>query len=160
MAIKYIPDQRFLVTSTLLLAGRQWRRLAQRVLAEHDISEARAAALLWVRRLGGGVRQVTLASYVGIQGTSIVRLLDELSGIGLIERRHDPGDRRANSVWLTEAGEQLAGRIEVALANLRSEVLGDVSDSDVEATLRLFDALNRATTAHEPSSPIAREISV
>jgi len=138
---------RFLLTSTLLQAGRQWRGLAHNMLAAHDISEARAAALIWVRRLGGGVRQVTLASYVGIQGTSIVRLLDELSSIGLIKRRHDPEDRRANSIWLTEAGELLAERIEAALAELRDEVLGNVSDAEVKAALRVFEAINRAAMA-------------
>lgn len=136
---------RFLLTSTLLLAGRQWRRLAQQVLAAHDISEARAAALLWVRRLGGGARQVTLAGYVGIKGTSIVRLLDELGMIGLTERRDDPDDRRANLIWLTPTGEQLAERIEAALSELRDRILGEISNADVDATLRVFAALDRAT---------------
>ncbi|WP_454685362.1 MarR family winged helix-turn-helix transcriptional regulator [Ancylobacter moscoviensis] len=139
---------RFLLTSTLLLAGRQWRRHCERVLAEHEISEARATALLWVGRLGGGVRQVTLAAYVGVQGASIVRVLDELSAIGLIERRDDPDDRRVNGIWLTEAGEKLAERIETALSDLRNSLLADVSDADIEATLRVFAALDRA----EPSS--------
>ncbi|WP_454634868.1 MarR family winged helix-turn-helix transcriptional regulator [Bradyrhizobium cenepequi] len=136
-------NPRFLLTSTLLLAGRQWRRLAQQVLAAQDISEARAATLLWLRRLGGGVRQVTLAGYVGIKGTSIVRLLDELGAVGLIERRDDPDDRRANLVWLTNSGEQLADRIEAALSELRDRVFEDVPDADVDATLRVFKALDR-----------------
>jgi MarR family transcriptional regulator for hemolysin len=132
------------LTTTLLLAGRQWRRLAQEVLAAEDISEARAAALLWVRRLGGGVRQVTLAHYVGIEVQSIVRLLDNLSSLGLLERRDDPGDRRANAIWLTAEGERLADRIESALTELRIAVLGHLSDDDVAATLRVFEALDRA----------------
>ncbi|MBR1040605.1 winged helix-turn-helix transcriptional regulator [Bradyrhizobium viridifuturi] len=138
-------NARFRLTSSLLLAGRQWRRLAQQVLAAHDISEARAAALIWVGRLGGGVRQVVLAGYVGIRGTSVVRLLDELGTIGLIERRPDPDDRRANLIWLTPAGEELAEQIEAALSELRERVLGDVTDADVEAALRIFAALDRAS---------------
>jgi MarR family transcriptional regulator for hemolysin len=134
---------RFCLTSTLLQAGRQWRRLAQRVLVTHQISEARASVLLWVRRLGG-VRQVTLASYVGIQGTSLVRLLDELSTLNLIERRNDREDRRVNLIWLTPAGEELAVAIERSLSELREQVLSDVSDADVEATLRVFRAIDRA----------------
>ncbi len=137
-------DPRFLLTSALLQSGRQWRRLAQQVLTEHDISEARAAALLWVGRLGGGVRQVTLAACVGIEGTSIVRLLDQLSALGLLERRDDPEDRRANLIWLTKAGEKLAERIEHSLMELRNRILCDVSDSDVEAALRVMEALDRA----------------
>jgi MarR family transcriptional regulator for hemolysin len=89
------------------------------------------------------VRQVTLAGYVGIKGTSIVRLLDELGAVGLIERRDDPDDRRANLVWLTNSGEQLADRIEAALSELRDRVFEDVPDADVDATLRVFKALDR-----------------
>lgn len=144
LVVDNIENPRFRLTSSLLLAGRQWRRLAQQVLAAHDISEARAATLIWVRRLGGGVRQVILAGYVGIRGTSVVRLLDELGAIGLIERRPDPDDRRANLIWLTPAGEQLAEQIEAALSNLRERVLGDISDADVEAALRVFAVLDHA----------------
>lgn len=132
------------LTSSLLLAGRQWRRLAQQVLAKYNISEPRAATLIWVRRLGGGVRQVILAGYVGIRGTSVVRLLDELGAINLIERRPDPDDRRANLIWLTPAGEQVAERIEAALSELRERVLGKISDADVEAALRIFAVLDQA----------------
>jgi MarR family transcriptional regulator, transcriptional regulator for hemolysin len=139
-------DPRFTLTASLLQAGRQWRRLAQQVLAEHDISEARAATLIWAGRLGGGVRQVTLAACVGIECTSLVRLLDQLSALGLLERRGDPGDRRANSIWLSEAGEELAARIEQALTELRGRVLGDVSDADLHATLRVLGAIDRAAT--------------
>jgi len=139
-----LQTPRFLLTSALLQAGRHWRRLAEKVLAAHDISEARSATLLWVHRLGGGVRQVVLAAHVGVEKTSIVRLLDELAAIGLIERRDDPNDRRANCIWLTEAGERLAEQIEAELIGLRNAVLADVSDADVEAALRVFGALERA----------------
>ena len=139
-----MEDPRLILTSTLLQAGRHWRRLAGQVLAAHDISEARAATMIWIRRLGGGVRQVTLAAYVGIEGTSIVRSIDELSTLGLVERRNDPEDRRANTVWLTEAGEMLAERIEQEVAELRNTVLSDINEADIEATLRVFKALDQA----------------
>src|SRR4051812_14833445 len=126
-------------------AGRQWRRLAQEALDAHGISEARAAPLVWVSRMGGGVRQVELASRVGIEGTSLVRLLDQLSAAGLVERRDDPGDRRAKTIWLTDEGERLAEQIEQVLAELRGRVLSGVSQSDVEATLRVFRAIDCAS---------------
>ncbi|MGE4335726.1 MAG: MarR family winged helix-turn-helix transcriptional regulator [Pigmentiphaga sp.] len=134
------------LTSGLLQAGRQWRRLAEAALAADDISEACASPLVWLRRLGGGVRQVTLAAHVGIEGTSLVRLLDQLCEAGLVVRRDDPEDRRAKTLWLTEAGEQLAQRIERAIAKLRFRVFAEVSDADVEATLRVLEAIELAHT--------------
>jgi len=132
------------LTSGLLQAGRQWRRLAEAALAADDISEACASPLVWLRRLGGGVRQVTLAAHVGIEGTSLVRLLDQLCDAGLVVRRDDPEDRRAKTLWLTQAGEQLAERIERAITRLRSRILDEVSDADIEATLRVLDTIERA----------------
>jgi MarR family transcriptional regulator for hemolysin len=143
------------LTSNLLLAGRQWRKLCEAALAKHDISEARAAALVWVHRLGGGVRQVTLANHIGIDGTSLVRLLDQLSAADLVVRRDDPSDRRANTIWLTAEGERLAGRIERILTELRDHVLRDVSPAEVAAALKVLDAINRASGAeqYEPQRP-------
>ncbi|MFG1210492.1 MarR family winged helix-turn-helix transcriptional regulator [Xanthobacter flavus] len=132
------------LTSGLLQAGRQWRRLAEAALAADDISEACASPLVWLRRLGGGVRQVTLAAHVGIEGTSLVRLLDQLCDAGLVVRRDDPEDRRAKTLWHTETGEQLAARTERTIARLRSRILDEVSDADVEATLRVLDTIERA----------------
>ncbi|MEP9370473.1 MarR family transcriptional regulator [Xanthobacter sp. VNH20] len=134
------------LTSGLLQAGRQWRRLAEAALAADDISEACASPLVWLRRLGGGVRQVTLAAHVGIEGTSLVRLLDQLCDAGLVVRRDDPEDRRAKTLWLTAEGEQLAERIERAIARLRSRIFAEISEADVEATLRVLDAIELAHT--------------
>ncbi|WP_131113856.1 MarR family winged helix-turn-helix transcriptional regulator [Lichenihabitans psoromatis] len=135
---------RHAVLSTLVQASRKWRKLAQQALAAHDISQARAAALVWVHRLGGGVRQIVLASYVGIEGTSLVRLLDELSAAGLLIRRDDLGDRRAKTIWLTPDGETLARRVENVLADLRDGVLSEIDPSDIDATLRVFRAIDLA----------------
>lgn len=132
------------LTAQLLLAGRQWRRLAERELVALGISEACAAPLLWTSRLGGGVRQVTLAGHVGIEGPSLVRLLDQLANSGLVERRDDPTDRRAKTIWLTPPGEALAARIEDILVELRGRVLSGVSRADLEAALRVLMAFDDA----------------
>ena len=99
---------------------------------------------MWVHRLGGGVRQVVLATYVGIEGTSLVRLLDELSSVGLVIRKDDPSDRRAKTIWLTEEGERLAEQVETVLRDLRDRVLEDVDIADIDATLRVCDAIERS----------------
>lgn len=140
-----IEPLRRLLTAQLLQAGRQWRRIAENELEKLDISEACAAPLLWTGRLGGGVRQVTLASYVGIEGPSLVRLLDQLAAADLIVRKDDPTDRRAKTIWLTAKGEKLSARIEELLVDLRGRVLADVGKADLEATLRVLKAFDEAS---------------
>ena len=142
-----MPDTaslRFAVTSALLKAGRNWRRVASAAIGHHGISEACALPLITVRRLGDGVRQVTVADEIGLEGPSLVRLLDQLCAGGLIERRDDPNDRRAKCLWLTRAGREVVEEMERELTALRVRVFRDVSDEDLAAVARVFDAIDAA----------------
>lgn len=132
------------LTRNLILAGRQWRRMARHVAAKHGVSEAASAPLLWIDRLGENVRQNTLADAVGIEGASLVRLLDELQASGFITRVPDPSDRRANAVNLTVSGRAIVAEVNEALMVLRSDVFGNIPHKDVEAALRIFAAIDRA----------------
>src|SRR5437879_8523257 len=53
--------------------------------------------------------QVDLADVLELQPISLVRLLDRLVQHGLLERRHDPRDRRANRLFFTASGRRLVG---------------------------------------------------
>ncbi|GAB3625889.1 MarR family transcriptional regulator [Pandoraea terrae] len=139
-----IDSLRFMFTSHLLLAGKQWRQISQAAVTEYGISAASAGPLLFIRRLGEGVRQITLAEYVGLEGASLVRLLDQLSAAGLVRREVDASDRRANSLRLTEAGNALAEKLEAELSQLRAKVFEGISVQDFEAVMRVFDAISAA----------------
>ena len=128
-------------THSLLLAGRQWRRLANAAAETHGISEAKALPLVLIGRMAGEPRQTALAEAVGIEGPSLVRLLDQLCAAGLVLRREDATDRRAKVLSLTPAGRTLVARIEADLDRLREEVFGAVSPADLEAGLKLFRAV-------------------
>ncbi len=134
------------MTRNLLLAGRQWRKLARHVAAQHGVSEAASAPLMWIERLGTDVRQNALADAVGIEGASLVRLLDELQASGLITRVPDPADRRANAVNLTEAGWATVREVAEAQTALRLEVFANIPRKDIEATMRVFAAIHNAAT--------------
>ncbi|SCB42137.1 MarR family winged helix-turn-helix transcriptional regulator [Rhizobium multihospitium] len=127
-------------TANLLTTGRQWRRVVDIALSSHGVSEAVAAPLLWIGRLGGGVRQVVIATYVGIEGPSLVRLIDQLESMDLVIRKDDPTDRRAKGLWLTPEGEKLASRMEEALDELRGKILANVDPADIEAAVRVLKA--------------------
>ncbi len=101
--------------------------------------------LLTANRLGEAVRQVTLAEHVGIEGPSLVRLLDQLCAAGLVRRDEDPEDKRAKTITLTDEGRAVTARMEERLVSLRARLLGDVSREDLETTLRV---LNAFTASH------------
>jgi MarR family transcriptional regulator, transcriptional regulator for hemolysin len=138
---------RLTVSSTLVLAARKWRRTIHGALTAYNVSEACAAPLLTAGRLGEAVHQVTLAEHVGIEGPSLVRLLDQLCAAGLVRREEDPEDRRAKTISLTDAGLAVTAQMESELRALRERVLKGVTRADLEATLRVLNAFNTPDAA-------------
>lgn len=142
----------FELTTNLLRIGRIWRKHVRAHINTHGISEACAHPLLAIGRLGNGVRQGPVAEEVGMEGPSLVRLLDQLCECGFVERREDPADRRAKTLWLTERGSSVMANIEGDLVALRAQVLAAVSNEDIEATLRVFAAFKAFQPAPENGS--------
>ncbi|KDR36837.1 MarR family winged helix-turn-helix transcriptional regulator [Caballeronia grimmiae] len=135
------------VSSTLVLAARRWRRTSHGVLASYGVSEACAVPLLAAHRLGQAVRQVALAEHIGIEGPSLVRLLDQLCAAGLVRRDEDPEDKRAKTISLTDEGRAVTARMEERLVSLRERLLRDVSREDLETTLRVLSVFNASVDA-------------
>ncbi|GGD18009.1 MarR family winged helix-turn-helix transcriptional regulator [Aureimonas glaciei] len=146
-------DLRFNLTTAIHRVGRHWRRLVRDIAVQHGISEACAHPLATIGRLGDGLRQGALAEEVGMEGPSLVRLLDQLCSCGLVERRDDPVDRRAKTLWLTDKGRAAVERIGQDLIGLRAEVLNGISREDLEATLRVFSAFE--TFDGRAATPVA-----
>ncbi|MBN3785379.1 MarR family transcriptional regulator [Burkholderia sp. Ac-20353] len=149
-----LHDLRLAVSSLLVLSARKWRRTSDAVLTAYGVSEACAAPLLMVGRLGEGLRQGTLADHVGIEGPSLVRLLDQLCAAGLVRRDEDPSDRRAKTISLTAAGRSVTAMMEDDLRTLRAHALKGVTRADLEAALRVLNAFNETgaddATARHP----------
>jgi DNA-binding MarR family transcriptional regulator len=51
-----------------------------------------------------GINQSALAARLGITGPSVVKVVDALERLGLIDRRLTEGDRRTRSLFLTDHG--------------------------------------------------------
>src|SRR5262249_47783905 len=68
--------------------------------AQFGITRAQWAVLVRLDR-SEGLNQSELAEMLDLQPITLTRLLDKLCDSGLIERRPDPDDRRAKSLFLT-----------------------------------------------------------
>lgn len=142
MATKDLRQRHRDYTHALLLGGRHWRRLANASTEAHGISEAKALPLVLIGRMHGDPRQNALADAVGIEGPSLVRLLDQLEAAGLVVRKEDHTDRRAKVLSLTPAGKAIVRKIEADLTRLREAVFAGVSAADLEAAMRVFRAVH------------------
>ena len=105
-----------------------------------------------------GLSQVDLAEVLELQPISLVRLLDRLVDHGLLERRSDPKDRRANRLFLTASGRQLVDELDSLRDAIANDVLQDVPASAIETSLKtLRDIKERIKGIAEQPANIAAE---
>ena len=126
---------------------RRWRKALDLEVRSAGLTDATWRPLLHLHLLGDGIRQKDLAASVGIEGPSVVRLLDTLIAKGLIERSEDAADRRAKLLRLTPDGLKIVNRIHETVLALEREVLSPFSASEIaqmaEFILRLESSVNR-----------------
>ena len=67
-----------------------------------------------------------------LQPISLTRLLDRLCGCGLIERRSDPGDRRAKRLFLTPTARPLLERLGDLGEDMMTNALAGLEPNNVE----------------------------
>jgi MarR family transcriptional regulator for hemolysin len=113
------------------LLTRRWRQALDIEFQTAGLADATWRPLLHLHHLGDGVRQKDLAASVGIEGPSLVRLIDTLVIKGLIQRSEDGTDRRAKLLCLTPEGQLIVARIKEIVAPLENELLSPFSDSDI-----------------------------
>ena len=113
------------------LLTRRWRQVLDNEFNAAGLTDATWRPLLHLHLLGDGVRQKDLAASVGIEGPSLVRLIDTLVSKGLVQRSEDGSDRRAKLLCLTPEGQVVVARIKGIVAPLENELLSPFSDSDI-----------------------------
>jgi len=103
-----------------------------------------------------GLSQVDLADVLELQPISLVRLLDRLVEHGLLERRQDPKDRRANRLFLTDRGRQLVDDLDSLRDAIATDVLLDVPDEAIKTSLvTLRDIKDRIKQLGDPPGHVA-----
>lgn len=103
-----------------------------------------------------GLSQVDLAEVLELQPISLVRLLDRLVEHGLLERRPDPKDRRANRLFLTTAGRRLVDDLDSLRDAIASDVLRDIPREAIQTSLdALVEVKERIKGLAETSDHIA-----
>jgi MarR family transcriptional regulator for hemolysin len=117
--------------------ARLLRTYADYKAAQFGITRAQWAVLVRMER-SEGLNQTELADMLDLQPITLTRMLDKLSDSGLIERRPDPGDRRAKRLFLTPAARPLLKR----LAELGEETMtSTLAGIDPESIAKMVSQL-------------------
>jgi MarR family transcriptional regulator for hemolysin len=102
-----------------------------------------------------GLSQVDLADVLELQPISLVRLLDRLVEHGLLERRHDPKDRRANRLFLTASGRQLVDDLDSLRDSIAADVLQDIPTKSLQTSLDTLKDIKERIKGFAESGDIA-----
>lgn len=124
--------------------ARCWRARLDERLRPLGLSQSRWMVLMCLSRRGDGLVQKLLAEGLGIEGPSLVRILDRMDKDGWIERRESKTDRRAKTVHLTSQSRATIKNIQKIATQLRGELLADISGGDLDACMRVLKKIKHS----------------
>ena len=123
------------IAFTITDVARLLKTLADQRARQFGMTRAQWSVLFRLDR-SEGLKQSELAEILDLQPITVTRLLDRLAGNGLIERRADPNDRRANRLFLTPAARPLLERLSVLGEDMMETVLAGLDAKANERFLR------------------------
>ncbi|SRR6266436_402652 len=161
-----------LPTNTNQVYGGRSRRLefllygVARLLRRHFDSKARGLrlsrtqcqALLYLHR-NEGINQTCLAQLLDVKAITLVRLIDKLQSMGLIERHTDPSDRRVWRLNLTPAARAKVAEVRELGDLTRSEALAGLAPAEIEHLVKTLQVV-RANLLNAYNSPAIEGVRV
>jgi DNA-binding MarR family transcriptional regulator len=113
--------------------------LLSQVAAEHDLSltQLRVLAILRDRQ----PKMAELATYLGLERSSVSGLIDRAVGRGLVRRNISSEDGRAVRVSLTSEGGRLARLLTEEVGGLIAPMTGRLSPADQKRLITLLNKL-------------------
>ena len=121
--------------------SRLLRLLVEQRLRPYGMTRAQYATLIKLDDQDGQV-QNELAEALEVQPIAMVRLVDQLSAEGLVERRSDPQDRRRNRLFITEGGRGRVAELARFKEELGAEVFDGIGEDDLRQMLGTLDRLH------------------
>lgn len=90
-----------------------------------------------------GLTQKEIADKVGIEGATLVPIIDKMEKEGLLKRKPDSSDRRVNRIYLTPKADSLwESMVECAL-KIRKSSTKNISENDIQTTLETLRKISQ-----------------
>lgn len=89
-----------------------------------------------------GVSQKRVAELTELDPMTLVRILDRMEADGWVQRRFDPADRRAHTVWLTADSKPILDHIARLISETRAEALQGLSNDERAKLLELLERVH------------------
>jgi MarR family transcriptional regulator, transcriptional regulator for hemolysin len=131
------------------------RRFNQQALLFLGLNRSQCRILGYLARYEG-INQAGLADLLEIKPMTLVRQIDRMEADGWIERRPDPGDRRARRLVLTEKARPILNRVFELSARIRQEAFANLSEEEgrhlIDLLGRVHAGLSEPATISSPAS--------
>ena len=141
---------REIVGISISRTARMWRTKLDERLSPLGLTQARWLVLMHLSRMGGEALQKDLAFVVGVEGPTLVRVLDGLERMGLVLRAAVEGDRRARRICLTPKADGVNSDIMRIGTKLRAEALAGISDAELESFFGVLEIILANLAAAPP----------
>ena len=132
------------------LSERYVRRFEERALAI-SLTLPQCKTLVYLEK-NQSLSQARLAELVNVQPMAMVRILDHMEADGLLERRPDPGDRRARCLYLTAAARPVLAKIWRLAEQTRAEIFAGISAKDIDAFMGVLERAARERVSHRTAA--------
>ncbi|HET6622109.1 MAG TPA: MarR family transcriptional regulator [Dongiaceae bacterium] len=123
----------FLLNDTARLMRRDFERRTRSL----GLTRAQWQTLFHLHR-NEGCNQVTLADLLEVEPITLARVIDRLEATGVVERRADPGDRRARLLFLGKRAHPLIEELKTLGAQTRETALAGLSEEERNQLLELL----------------------
>jgi len=105
------------------------------------LSQAKWRTLMHLSVAPGVLTQAEIAARLGIEEPTLVALLHRLESAGWITRRSSARDRRCKIVDLGRRAQGVITQINATAADLRRELLADISDSELRTCMAVLERI-------------------
>ena len=136
--------------------ARLYRRRFDERTRSFGITGPQMRAVIAIMRFPG-INQGALADRLDVEPITTCRMVDRLEQAGLVERRRDPQDRRAWQLFLTDAAEPIAEKLQAIGQTVLNESLEGVAAGDRDATMTILGAIrDNLTSAGQANAELAQ----
>lgn len=119
---------------------RLQRGLEQHMLAEDGLTSAQSGVLFFLGRNDGALIG-DVASALDLVPSAITGLADRMERAGLVKRKRDGSDGRAQRVYLTDAGEKIRKRAVTQAQAINRSLMEGFSDKEIDVVSRWLTSL-------------------
>lgn len=137
-------DLLMLLCHELTRVGRAYKTAGDRVAAQYGFSQATAWPAALIYQIGDGVRPGEIANALGLDPSSVVRVIDQLIAAGIMTRKEDESDRRAKLLSLTENGRERTEVLLAAMRPFRAGLFKNIDPVELKTTLKVLRELGEA----------------